>query len=155
MGAPADEMVPKAEPQQVQRRPIDRPFEIVLATRSIVVSIVLSLPGLVVALLAWRNSPDLVFKVLDKLIILGFVVWLTLMVYRGYNWARILFLLNYAVGTVLVAPSLIRLLFASRVLFLLYIGQVLALGFATWLILTDPGRRWYQKKGPSEGANAA
>jgi hypothetical protein len=96
-------------------------------------------------LAARRHSPDLVFKVLDTLVILGFVIWLTWMVYRGHNWARILFVVNVALGAILVAPSLPALLLRAWPLFLVFVVQALMQGFAIWLIFTEPGRGWYLK----------
>jgi hypothetical protein len=155
MKTPADRTNAEANSRPNTSRPLNRPREVVWAAQSQIASILLGLPGTVIVLAARRNSPDLIFKVLDYFVILGFVLWLTLMVYRGHKWARILFVANFALGAVLIAPSLPALFLRSWILFLVFVTQSLMQCFTIWLIFTEPGRRWYLKRDADDNPSAA
>jgi hypothetical protein len=69
--------------------------------------------------------------------------------------SSLLFVANFALGAVLMAPSLPALFLKSWILFLVFVMQTLMQGFTIWLIFTEPGRRWYLKRDADDSPSAA
>ena len=136
----------KTHPDKEPARPAERPREVFLAVGSLFISYLIGLPGTIVALLHSEDPADLMFKIMDALVILGVLSWITMMIYYGFNWARFLYLVLFALGAIFILTSLIPLFIASKALFSVLVLQALLQSFALWLVFTPPGRWWYLKR---------
>ena len=77
-------------------------------------------------------------------IILGVTAGLTLCIYAGYNWARIVFLALFLLGGLPYFAVLAEMFQRSKVTASLSVLQLLLQAGAIYLVFTKPGSRWFR-----------
>jgi hypothetical protein len=126
-------------------RPAEKPRQVVLAVQLLWAMLAL---GAVNSAVQWprlTESVSLGMVLSVQLVTLAVIGGLTIMISRGRNWARIVYLVLFLIGVpgfVVQMPGL----FAYSVLAgLLSAAQGLAQVVAMLLVFTEPGRRWYRR----------
>ena len=77
----------------------------------------------------------------------AFVILLTVSISAGHNWARILFLVFFLIGTVPYAAALREVFALSAIYGALSLLQCLLQLGAMVLVFTSPGSTWFRKEG--------
>lgn len=76
-------------------------------------------------------------------VVLGLMLWLTYMIARGRNWARITFLVLFLVGLPWSVPALLRSFSAYPFSATLGLAQILLQAVALILLFGADARRWF------------
>lgn len=94
--------------------------------------------------LAAIPSPGLVWSVV--VLVLAFLCLLIVKISSGRNWARITYLVFFLIGLIPALPTLTGEFARSPILGVLSIVQAIIQGYAVFLLFTNPGKTWFQKK---------
>jgi len=128
------------------------PAQVLLATRLLWLSLGL---GLVNSAIQWRfltSQAKPAFVLIVQPITLALMVWLTCMVWKGRNWARITLVILLALGLLpslqLMGATFRRDPLAGSLTAIITICQLTAM----YLVFTNPGRSWFSEAARSEGS---
>jgi len=99
--------------------------------------------------LAAVPSPGIVWPVV--ILLLAFICFVIFKISSGRNWARITFLILFLIGLVTAVPTLASEFARAPVVGILSIVQGIVQGYAMYLVFTNPGKTWFQKKATAPG----
>jgi hypothetical protein len=96
---------------------------------------------------------DIVFKIMDEILIWGFSIGLLALLWHGFNWARWLNLILSVLNIGLMSYSAAGLIAAQRYLALTptFVYALLEL-IALYLLFLSPGRLWFDHRGNPSAA---
>jgi hypothetical protein len=121
----------------------DRPRQVVQAVRLLWLSLVISLP---LMYFEQQRAPDEAgaFMWIFGLVMLTLVAALYVFVWRGANWARIIFLVLWILTQVWVATTFAQMLQYSLVEIALHVVSLAIEALALYLLFTKPGSLWFR-----------
>jgi len=122
---------------------MERPLEVLCAVQ-------LGFASLVVALISIPLNPAVIkpqllgFTILA--IVFGLLVtsFLLIMILRGQNWARLLFIILFFIGVPFAFPGILLTLQKSPISALIRLIQLSLQMMATILLLQQPARNWFK-----------
>ena len=129
-------------PQHVElnTRPLERPTQVKLAFELLVGSVALGVLSYIL-----RGMQD---SLLVSFLVLAFVFALAAAIRSGKNWARIVFLVLYLMGSLsLFFPSAL-IAQGGKLFFAVFCCQTLLQGSALWLVFRKPGSSWFKRAKP-------
>jgi hypothetical protein len=137
----------RVEDAQATGLPGTRPWQIVLAVRLAAIAYGLGLVGI---LLSWDYYSKLQSTgslVLNQLFSVALMVWIYYKIFVGRNWARIVLLVFFLIGTGTMLTSVVMnlLLAAPTIAKVQMVVGVLINLIVLWLLFLSPGRRWFGK----------
>jgi hypothetical protein len=94
---------------------------------------------------AYKNLPGWAVWTMPA-IVLGITAALTLCIYAGYNWARIVFLALFLLGALPYLGVLAEMFERSKVTASLSMLQLLLQAAAVYFVFTKPGSLWFRAK---------
>lgn len=77
------------------------------------------------------------------------VAFLIVMMLKGRNWARIVFLALFVIGTLMNGPSTVEEILTRPLLGLCGLAQILLQGAALFLLLRPPASAWFRPPKPA------
>lgn len=92
-------------------------------------------------------NPGLIWSIV--VLVLVFFCFLILKISAGRNWARITYLVLFLIGLIPAIPTLTAEFGRSPILGILTIAQAIMQAYAVFLLFTNPGKTWFQKKAPA------
>ena len=124
----------------------ERPRTVTMAVNLLWASIAIGLVKIPLDLpaLAAMPYPGIVWTVIA--LVLAFFCLLIWKVSQGRNWARYTYLVFFLIGLIPAIPTLMNELQRSPVLVVISVVQFIMQGYAAFLLFTDPGKSWFQKK---------
>jgi uncharacterized membrane protein len=144
----APPLAPVGDP--MRSTPIDRPRQVVLATRLLWAALAISIAKWV---LEWESvDTALPVYIAVPSAIVGFVVraWLTIKIYEGRNWARMTLLVLALLGLVVFLVTASRVFARSPTSVFMRIGLTALLLAALGILFTRPASEWFKRE---QGAN--
>ena len=124
--------------------PLSKPITIVRAERIIYASLVVGLIKLFVGFSQYSTGGSAGSLICNLVPTFGIIIFLTIMISRGKNWARIVFAVFYAVGLFLFIPFTIHEFSVSFVLGLLGVLQAIMQLIATILLFQKESGTWFK-----------
>lgn len=122
---------------------LERPIEVQYAFWLIIASLVLGLIAL--PLKPAVVKPQLiVVTIFAFLLTLAFTVFLFVMILRGKNWARLLFLTFFLIGFPFSLPSIFMAFQKSPIPSVFSLAQICLQMMAAVLLLQKPSRQWFK-----------
>lgn len=125
-----------------------KPAQIVMATRLLWFTLAL---GVVNSALEWQfltSTTSVGLLVSTQLLTFAVVAWLTIMISRGRNWARITFLIMSIIGLPVVFMQFQAMFARSPISGAISVLQLLLQIGALYLMFSEPGRRWFRRAKP-------
>jgi len=119
-----------------------RPPEVLYALR-------LAFASLAVALIAMPFGPPVakpqlwVIKIIGLILTLSFTTFLLIMILRGRNWARMLFIVLFFIGFPFTIPAFLIVLQKKPVAAVFFLAQLSLQLMAVVLLLQKPTRNWF------------
>lgn len=127
------------KPQEIQ----ERPREVLYAVQLTFVSLAL---GLVLFPLKQTNfvAAQIVLGIFAILITLAFTGFLLFKIYRGRNWARLLYIILFIIGAPFAFPAVLTTFQKSPILAVIRLLQLSLQMMAVVLLLQKPSRDWFK-----------
>jgi hypothetical protein len=127
-----------------------KPPESLERPREVECAVQMAFASLVLALIAIPFRPAIVkphmlgFMILGIIVTLLFTSLLLIMILRGHNWARLVFIVLFFIGLPFAFPGIILTLQKSPVSALISLIQLSLQMMATVLLLQQPARNWFK-----------
>ncbi|MDQ6683723.1 MAG: hypothetical protein M3Z16_01235 [Pseudomonadota bacterium] len=136
-GSPVEDVPPKPQGQP--------PGHVALAVRLLWISLVIGLPILFVPAAESVSASARAAGFMVQLAMFVFAAYLNLCIARRRNWARIVSLVLFLLGLVLMAfaPATVTVTLLEKVI---NIAGLLLDGAAMYLLFTPPGSSWFEAK---------
>ena len=134
------------------RNPIDAPPAVTSAVRLIYVTLAI---GIARTILDWPKtvrSTTPGFALLSIVLVFGLVLWLASRVARGRSWARVTYLVLFAIGAPFSVIPLLKALGYSPFSAILGVVQLLLQGISLVVLFGREARPWFRP--PPPGASA-
>lgn len=122
---------------------MERPLEVLCAVQLGFASLVMAL--ITIPLRPAVIKPQLLgFTILAIVFGLLFTSFLLIMILRGQNWARLLFIVLFFIGLPFVFPGILLTMQKTPISALIRLMQVSLQMMATVLLLQQPARNWFK-----------
>ena len=123
---------------------MDRPREVIYAFRLLIASLALTVIALPLKRPEIMKSHLIIFAILGIFLTLSFTVFLILMILRGQNWARMLYLTLFFLGLPFSVPAFLITLQKNPIVAFTNLIQLSLQMMAVVLLLQKPTRDWYR-----------
>jgi hypothetical protein len=128
----------------------EKPLRFMERPREVVYAIQLVFASLVLGLIAVPFRPDIIKNQLLGFIIIGvifsllFTSFLLIMIFRGKNWARLLFIIPLFIGLPFAFPAIFNVLQKSPINSAIAFIKLCLQIMAAVLLLQKPARDWFK-----------
>lgn len=127
----------------------EKPREILERPREVLYAFWLTIASLPLSIIAVTLRSDvvksqiLVFTIIGFLLSLSFTLFLFVMILRGQNWARMLYLIIFIIGAPFAFPAIVTAFQKSPVHAAIRLLQLSLQMMAVVLLLQKPSRNWF------------
>jgi hypothetical protein len=128
----------------------EKPREILERPREVLYAFWLTIASLPLGIIAVTLRPDvvksqiLVFTIMGFLFSLSCTLFLFVMILRGQNWARLLYLIIFIIGAPFAFPAIVTAFQKSPVPAVIRLLQLSLQMMAVVLLLQKPARDWFR-----------